>query len=321
MGSGKWTHQTAERIAEILSAELNINVSGTVVRRLLKDQRYSLKSNRKNLSGSSPDRDEQFGIITALRKDFTTRGMPIISIDTKKKELIGRFKNPGQTWCRNATEVKDHDFRSEALGIAVPYGIYDVTSNSGLLVIGRSADTPEFAVNCVARWWQEYGSSNYANGKELLILADGGGSNSARSRMWKKALTEEIADRFGITVTVAHYPTGASKWNPIEHRMFSEISKNWAGEPLFSFETLAGFAAGTTTKTGLHIDACHDKHVYEKGKKISDREMRALNIVCGDRLSKWNYSLIPQLSPSAIIPPLSKKETRTAKTLQVSNEL
>lgn len=302
MGDGKWTHQTAERISRILREESGIKVSGTVVRRLLKAQGYSLKSNRKSLSsGNAPNRDEQFRVIADMREEFELENKPIISIDTKKKELIGQFKNPGKKWEKDSTPVKDHDFRSEAHGIAVPYGIYDVTQNHGLLVVGESADTPEFAANCVARWWKEYGCMAYPDASELLILADSGGSNAARSRVWKRDLQEKLCNTFGLTVRVAHYPTGASKWNPIEHRMFSEISKNWAAEPLTSFDKLVNFASGTTTKTGLSIQGCRDKGTYEKGQKVSDKEMKQLNLTAHESLPQWNYTLSPQKSPNAII--------------------
>ena len=301
MGERKWTHQTAERIAEVLFEEFDIKVSATVVRRLLKEQGYSLKSNRKNLSsGNAPNRDEQFRKIADLREEFSCENQPIISIDTKKKELIGNFKNPGRKWDRAPTLVKDHDFRSEAEGIAVPYGIYDVTRNRGMLVVGESADTPEFAVSCVVRWWREEGCHAYPEAKELLILADSGGSNAARSRVWKRDLQEALATCFGLTVTVAHYPTGASKWNPIEHRMFSEISKNWAAEPLDSFEKLMNFAAATTTKTGLQVQAVRDQKTYQKGQKVSDKEMKTLNLKRSDSLPQWNYSIIPQQSSNTI---------------------
>ena len=314
MGKRKWTHQTADRIAEVLYEEFAIKVSGTVVRRLLKEQNYSLKSNRKNLSsGNAPNRDEQFRRIADLREEFARDNKPIISIDTKKKELIGQFKNPGRKWEKEPTLVKDHDFRSEALGIAVPYGVYDVTRNHGMLIVGESADTPEFAVNCVVRWWCEEGCRMYPNARELLILADSGGSNSARSRVWKRNLQEQLANRFGLLVTVAHYPTGASKWNPVEHRMFSEITKNWAAEPLNSFETLLNFAAGATTKTGLQIRACRDRQTYEKGQKVSDKEMKALNLRQGDSLPQWNYSIVPKPDPSAVIPHPSTAVSPTAR--------
>lgn len=253
-----------------------------------------MKGNSKSLSnGSHPDRDKQFGIIKRLREQFSAGGDPIISVDTKKKELIGLFKNPGRTWCREARKVKDHDFRSEALGIASPYGIYDLGGNCGVLVVGKSADTPEFAVNSIAAWWQHHGRRQYPASKRLLVLADSGGSNGARSRAFKKFIQERIADEYGLEITVSHYPTGTSKWNPVEHRMFSEISKNWAGRPLESFETLLNFARNTQTQTGLRIEAYLDEHEYKKGIKVPDKELKRLNITKRDELSNWNYTIMP----------------------------
>lgn len=296
MSEKKWTHQTAQKVADAL-AEDEIKVSATVVRRLLRDMDYSLKSNKKCLSsGNSPDRDSQFRIIKQLREEFDEAGAPVISVDTKKKELIGLFKNPGRIWGKEARKVKDHDFRSEALGIAAPYGIYDLARNFGLLVVGESADTPEFAVNCILTWWQIYGREHYPKAKRLLILADSGGSNGARPRAWKKFLQEKLADQCGLTVRVAHYPTGASKWNPIEHRMFSEISKNWAGIPLETFDTVVNFASKTRTGTGLRVQACRDRRVYQKGIKVSDREMRDIDLIKNDFLGKWNYTICPRIS-------------------------
>ncbi len=292
MSKRRWTHQTAQKIADILDSERNIKISATVVRHLLYKMNYSLKSNRKCLSsGNSPDRDSQFGIIKELRNEFNRTGDPIISVDTKKKELIGLFKNSGKIWCQHASKVKDHDFRSEADGIAVPYGIYDTVKNSGLLVVGESADTPEFAVNCILTWWQQCGRVQYPDAKRLLILADGGGSNGCRCRAWKKFLHEKLAQEVGLTVTVAHYPTGTSKWNPIEHRMFSQISRNWKGIPLTSFNTVVDYALGTSTRTGLHITACRDEHTYQKGIKVKDKEMKSIPMSRNDLLGKWNYTI------------------------------
>ena len=268
-----------EKIAHCLQERLGIIVSAPTVRRLLSELDYSLKGNHKSLSsGSHPDRDKQFGIIEHFRKQFGAAGDPIISVDTKKKELIGLFKNQGRVWCREAKKVKDHDFRSEALGIASPYGIYDVGLNSGVVVVGQSADTPEFAVNSISTWWLHHGSHLYPNSKRLLILADSGGSNGARPRTFKKFLQERIADAYDLEITVCHYPTGASKWNPIEHRMFSEISKNWAGHPLESFEILLNFIRKTKTVSGFHIEAYFDKREYEKGIKVSDKASTLIRI-------------------------------------------
>lgn len=295
MSERKWTHQTAEKISQCLEEGLEINVSATVVRRLLRKLRYSLKSNKKCLSsGNSPDRDTQFGIIKGHRDEFSRLGEPIISVDTKKKEMIGLFKNSGRTWRGTYKKVKDHDFRSEAKGLASPYGIYDIQRNFGMLVVGESADTPEFAVNCILMWWEKHGRFDYPKARRLLILADSGGSNGARPRMWKKCLQERLADQYGIIVTVAHYPSGASKWNPIEHRMFNEISKNWAGVPLETFDTLVNFAKKTKTKTGLRIEAYRDGRPYEKGKKVSDKEMATIALIKSNELGKWNYTIQPR---------------------------
>lgn len=298
MTGRKWTRMTPKKIANCLHNRLDINVSATTVRRLLSQLEYSLKGNNKTLSaGSHPDRDKQFVVIENIREQFSKTGDPIISVDTKKKELIGLFKNPGRIWCQEAKKVNDHDFRSEALGVAAPYGIYDVNLNFGIVVIGKSADTPEFAVNSIATWWQHHGRDQYPDSKRLLILADSGGSNGARPRTFKKFLQERIADEYGLEVTVSHYPTGASKWNPIEHRMFSEISKNWAGHPLESFETLLNFVRDTKTETGLRIEAYFDESEYEKGIKVSDKEFKQLNITKNDKLSNWNYTIAPTQIP------------------------
>ena len=303
MSERKWTHQTAQKVADAL-AEHDIIVSATVVRRLMRQMHYSLKSNKKCLSaGNSPDRDRQFRLIMQLREEFQQTGDPVISVDTKKKELIGLFKNPGKTWCKTATAVKDHDFRSEAVGIASPYGIYDLGGNFGLLVVGQSADTPEFAVNSILTWWQTYGREHYPNSNRVLILADSGGSNGARPRAWKKFLQEKIADECGLTVTVAHYPTGASKWNPIEHRMFSEITKNWRGVPLESFDTVVKYASNTRTETGLRVEACRDQRVYQKGIRVPDKQMRTIALNRNDVLGKWNYTIAPRLPTAKLSDP------------------
>jgi len=295
MTEKKWTKQTLKTVSSCLESRLNVNVSPATVYRLLSQLNYSLKGNKKSLStGTHPDRDKQFYIIECLRQQFSAAGDPIISIDTKKKELIGLFKNPGRVWCKKAKKVKDHDFRSQAEGIASPYGIYDVGLNCGVVVVGQSADTPEFAVNSIATWWLHHGSHQYLHSKHLLILADGGGSNGARPRAFKKFLQERIAAPYGLEVTVCHYPAGASKWNPIEHRMFSEISKNWAGHPLESFEIMVNFIKGTKTETGLHIEAYLDQREYEKGIKVSDKEFKQLHISRNEELSNWNYSITPE---------------------------
>lgn len=303
----KWTRQTPAKIARLLERRLGIRVSAATVRRLLDELDYSLKANNKALSaGSHPDRDKQFNTIKRLRENFSATGDPIISVDTKKKELIGLFKNNGRVWCGKATKVKDHDFRSEALGIAAPYGIYDVGLNKGVVVIGKSADTPEFAVNAITTWWKSYGKHQYPRSKRVLILADSGGSNGARPRAFKKFLQHRLADGHGLEISVSHYPTGASKWNPVEHRMFSEISKNWAGTPLESFDIMRNFINDTDTDTGLQIKAYFDEREYAKGIKVSDEEFKSINISKNKELGNWNYTIKPS-NPSA------KHETRDGK--------
>ena len=288
----KWTRKTTEKIARELR-KLAIDVSAKTVGRLLKTLHYSLKVNHKKIaSGSSPDRNAQFEYIAAHRKRCEEQGIPVISVDTKKKELVGNFKNSGAAWNKKAVAVKDHDFRSEGLGMASPYGIYDVHANTASVVVGTSHDTPQFAVASIEKWWRYQGKRRYGNAKELLILADCGGSNGYRCRAWKCHL-QQFSNRHGLTITVRHYPPGASKWNPIEHRLFSEISKNWAGCPLDSFETIRNYISTTTTKTGLAVKAYIDQRQYAKGTRITDQEMRRLNMQTQDPLPKWNYSIAP----------------------------
>ncbi len=294
MSGIRWTRRTTEKIAHEL-AGLGIGICPNTVAKLLKELDYRLRVNHKKLSGKKdPGRDEQFGYISAKRQSFTDRGLPIISIDSKKRELVGNFKNAGATWCRQPTLVKDHDFRSEADGIALPYGVYDPTANHGCLFVGTSHDTPAFAADNLVRWWNYQGRRRYDNAREMLVLADGGGSNGARTRAWKHFLQERLCDRHGLTVTVCHYPTSASKWNPIEHRMFSEISKNWSGRPLDSYETILNYARTTTTTTGLHIDAYLVRTDYPKGIKISDATMRELRLRRHDTQPDRNYTLSPR---------------------------
>jgi len=222
----RWSRRTTTTIAEEL-AKLDIAVSPNTVARLLRSMDYSLRVNQKQLStNSSPYRNLQFEYLAELRDRFQRRHLPIISVDTKKRELVGNFKNPGQRWESSPRHVYDHDFRSDSIGVAIPYGIYDLMENRGALVVGISHDTPAFAAHAIAHWWGEEGSTRYHGSRQLLILADTGGSNGCRCYAWKTELQAQLATTFCLTVTVAHYPTGASKWNPIEHRLFSEISRN-----------------------------------------------------------------------------------------------
>ena len=288
-----WTGKRLRQICAEL-AQLDIQVCPNTVRRLLGQLGYGLHANAKALSAGCPERDEQFTYMTEERKQFLKRGLPIISVDTKKKELIGNFKNPGRVWSQQATAVKDHDFRSQGLGMAIPFGVYDPVRNCGSVFIGTSHDTPRFAAQNIARWWRISGQKDYPGASHLLILADSGGSNGARVRMWKWALQEEVADRFGLEVTVSHFPPGASKWNPIEHRLFSEISKHWAGQPLDTYSTIVNLIRTTTTGTGLYVRSQLITKHYPTDQKVSDPDMRTVNIDRHAVLPAWNYTISPR---------------------------
>jgi hypothetical protein len=287
---------TGKRLRQIVQElqRLSIAVSPNTVRRLLDLLGYSLHANCKSLSTPHPNRDQQFQYIAHQKKRFQRRGQPMISVDTKKKELVGNFKNAGRVWSLEPTPVKDHDFRSEAKGMANPYGVLDLLSNRASVFVGTSHDTPEFAAGNVARWWRDCGSSNYSKASELLILADSGGSNGARVRAWKYALQEQLVDPFGLEVTVCHYPTGASKWNPIEHRLFSEISKHWAGQPLDSYDTILRLIRETKTQTGLRVNSYLVSKRFATGRKVSAEEMRQLSLEKHRVLPEWNYTLHPR---------------------------
>ena len=257
---------------------------------------YSLRVNHKKLSTDhSPDRNHQFLYLSDLRERFQRRGHPIISVDTKKRELIGAFKNPGARWDLSPRLVNDHDFRSDATGVAIPYGIYDLLANRGSIVVGVSHDTPAFAAHAISHWWQQEGSLRYPRSRQVLILSDTGGSNGYRCRAWKTELQSQLADSFGLTLTVAHYPTGASKWNPIEHRLFSEISKHWAAEPLVTYEKMISFIRNTSTKTGLVVTAYLDRTDYPTGLKPNRRLISSLGLKPGKVLPRWNYTIAPNL--------------------------
>ena len=289
----KWTRRTTEKIARELARLGGIEVSANTVGRILKELGYSLRVNHKKVSsGTGPNRDAQFKQICAIRDRFSRRGLPVISVDTKKKELVGNFKNPGAAWNKRAVAVKDHDFRSQGLGLAVPYGIYDIQANRGSVFVGASHDTPQFAVSSIEKWWRYDGRRRYTKAKELLILADCGGSNGYRCRAWKHQL-QQFSNRHRIKVTVSHYPPGTSKWNPIEHRLFSEISKNWAGRPLDSFTTIQNYIRTTSTTTGLAVKAYIDSKIYPKGIKVNVQQMNQLNIKKHDALPNWNYTFTP----------------------------
>ena len=297
MSEQKWQRSSLRHLMDEME-QIGHWISHTTIARLLKEMGYSLKANVKRLSGSShPDRDRQFQYIAVQKAIFQQAGLPIISVDTKKKELIGNFKNPGQEWCRDARAVNDHDFEQNALGKAVPYGIYDLMHNHGYVYVGQSADTPQFAVEVIVSWWREFGQELFPNADKILILADAGGSNGCRPRLWKQQLQEQLADQLGLEVTVCHYPTGASKWNPIEHRLFGPISLNWAGKPLETFEFMLACIRGTDTDTGLQVNAFLVEKVYEKGIKVAKEVMQALHIEWHSVCPRWNYTIKPRQVP------------------------
>jgi hypothetical protein len=289
----KWTHKTTGKISRQLR-RMGIQVSANTVARLLKTMDFALHVNKKTISnGSGPERDRQFQNIRKARKRFQSQGLPIISVDTKKRELIGLFKNPGATWSQAPTPVNDHDFRTQASGVGISYGVYDIQSNRGYVCVGVSHDTAAFAADSLAVWWKREGRYRYPNADRLLILADCGGGNGARTAAWKCALQTELCDPFGLAVTVCHYPPGASKWNPIEHRLFGEISKNWAGKPLISYEIMLKYLRTTTTKTGLSVRATLLTGDYPTGQKPSAEEITRLKLQPHTSLPKLNYTLSP----------------------------
>ena len=293
---GLWTGLRLEQISQKLGA-LGISACANTVRRLLEELGYALHANRKSLSGSpSPERNRQFRYLQSQREQFSRQGLPIISVDSKKKELVGPFKNGGRIWSQAALPVNDHDFPSLAQGIALPRGLYDLKANRGSVLIGTSHDTPEFAVDAIVEWWRRQGRRRYAQAAELLILADSGGSNGARCRLWKCALQEKLVDRFQLGVTVCHYPSGASKWNPIEHRLFSEISKHWAGQPLSDYSTMIRLIAETKTQTGLRVHCALSSKDYPTKIKVSEEQMAALDLLKHPILPEWNYTLLPRIN-------------------------
>lgn len=264
--------------------------------RLLKPLGYSLKTNTKRLIGKAhPDRDRQYRLIQRLKAIFIRNGQPVISVDAKKSELIGNFKNRGTRYCRKADLVNTYDFPSEADYKATPYGIYDKQANHALVNVGISAATPEFAVASIRCWWNLYGQARYPNAHHLLVEADAGGCNGYRPRLWKKEL-QRLADNTNLSITVCHYPSGASKWNPIEHRLFSQISRNWAGYPLRSLDLMLALIRGTTTCKKLSIDAVLDSKSYEKGITVTNQEMAVLNLRHRRLCSNLNYTISPKKS-------------------------
>lgn len=290
MSGLKWSRKSTYSISEELEKR-NITISPNTVGKILKESGYSLKVNRKTIAETQhPDRNQQFEIISDMKKRFINQGQPIICVDSKKKELIGNFKNYGKTWNKEADKVLNHEFRSQSMGIANPYGIYDYIANQGTVVVGTSFDTPDFAVESIEQWLILYGFNNYPDMKKLLILCDSGGSNGYRTRVWKYGLYNKICCVYGISIMVCHYPSGASKWNPVDHRLFSFISMNWQGVPLRSYEIMLKYIQNTTTKRGLKINAILNNKNYEKGIKISDSMMKEIKINNFKFLPQWNYT-------------------------------
>jgi len=289
----KWLNCRLEDIRQKLSAQ-NHSLSLPVIVRILRSHDYALRVNQKQQAGKQhPERNQQFEYIRRQRTTYATHGQPVISIDGKKKELIGNFKNAGRAWRQSPDVVDAHDFPQDAIGRAVPFGIYDLRHNCGTVYIGQSADTPTFAVDCIAHWCQTELCLRFPTATQLLIEADAGGSNSARSRVWKQQLQLQIADTLGLTVTVCHYPAGTSKWNPIEHRLFSEISKTWAGCPLRSYELMLQYIRDTKTQTGLTVSAHLVTQHYPTGVTVSDEEMAAFHLEKHDTCPQWNYTIRP----------------------------
>jgi hypothetical protein len=289
----KWTRKASEKISGQLR-RLGIWVSASSVRRLLKQLNFHLHVNKKTIcSTRSADRDRQFKLIRRACARFKHQGLPIISVDTKKREMIGLFKNAGAKWAKAATPVNDHDFLKDAVGVAISYGVYDAQANRGHIVVGTSHDTSGFAGDALALWWNREGRGRYPHADRVLILADCGGSNGNRTYAWKCALQEKLCDRFRLKVTLAHYPPGTSKWNPIEHRLFSEISKNWAGQPLVSYETMLKYIRTTKTKRGLAVRATLLKGHYPTRLKPDAERIAALKLRPSRTLPAWNYTIAP----------------------------
>jgi hypothetical protein len=296
----KWTRKATQKIAAELHKE-DIMVSDKTVARLLKELGFSLQANRKRIAldgnGSKEkrqERDMQFRHICRMRDSFARRKEPVISVDTKKKELIGNFKNAGRVWRDTHRDVADHDFPSYARAKIAPYGIYDTTANCGSVYLGVSHDTAAFAADSIRSWWEMHGKPDYPHARRILILADCGGSNNPTSTAWKYHLWENLCQHHGLKVTVCHYPSGASKWNPIEHRLFSEISKNWAGEPLTSLQTALHYIRSTKTDTGLQVTAHLNRKKYELKEKIQEDRVSTMSIHKNKFLPKLNYLLLPK---------------------------
>jgi Rhodopirellula transposase DDE domain len=295
MSQQKWVRSSIRNLSKKLKEQGRQVGHGTVAR-LLRKMGYSLQVNKKKQAGSQhPERDQQFRYIATLKSQFLREGLPVISIDTKKKELIGNYRREGKSWRRKPIET-DSYFAGYAKCVAVPFGIYDVTQNVGYVTVGISHNTAEFAVNCIASWWKLHGRSIYAQADRVLILADGGGGNGYNLRTWKKDLQDKLCDACGLTVTLSHYPPACSKWNPVEYRLFSHISMNWAGQPLLNLDVMLAFIRGTTTTAGLKVEAYLDQLIYRKGRKVTNQQLKELALSTHDICPRWNYTLAPRLT-------------------------
>ena len=291
----RWTCKSTRRLAEELTTQ-GFQISPTKVGELLAADGYSLQGNSKTREGSQhPDRNAQFERINRQVKTFQGKGQPVVSVDTKKKELVGDFKNVGREWQRRGepVPVRVHDFLDKELGKAIPYGVYDLLRNEGWVNVGVDHDTSEFAVESLRRWWKRMGKKAYPEATDLLVTADGGGSNGSRTRLWKLEL-QRFADETQLRVHVSHYPPGTSKWNKIEHRMFCHITQNWRGRPLESLETVVNLIGSTTTAAGLRVRAGLDRNRYAKGITVTDEEMAALNLQIARVRGEWSYLIMPR---------------------------
>ena len=291
----RWTSKSVRKLAKELQ-HLGHQVSHELVSELLHGLGYSLQANRKTREGGEhPDRDGQFEHLNAQAAAFLAAGEPVVSVDAKKKELVGDFKNPGREWHPQgeAEEVRVYDFPIKGLGRATPYGVYDLGRNAGWVNVGIDHNTAAFAVESIRRWWNEVGRPQYPEAKRLLISADGGGSNGSRVRLWKWEL-QQLADETGLSIMVCHLPPGTSKWNKIEHRLFAWISQNWRGKPLVSYAVILKLIAATTTETGLTVQCQLDTNLYPAGRKIADEEMATLSIQPDSFHGEWNYTILPR---------------------------
>jgi hypothetical protein len=290
----RWTCKSTRILAEELRAQKH-SVGATTVRHLLKEAGYSLQANRKTREGTShPDRDAQFRYINRRVTMQQRQGQPTVSVDTKKKEVVGNLKNPGRTWRpkRKPVEVNMHDFPDPKKGKAVPYGVYDLGRNEAWVSVGISSDTAEFAVESIRRWWKRLGRGRYPEAKRLLITADSGGSNSSRSRLWKTEL-QKLSNQLRLDIEVCHFPPGTSKWNKIEHRLFCHLTRNWQGKPLESYEVVVNLIGSTRTTTGLKVYAKLDPNRYEKGREVTDDQLARVNLRPAKFHGEWNYTITP----------------------------